>query len=209
MPYNILYCDPPWSYENKKTGGNMKSGAASQYDVLSVEELIGLRDLIKDVSDNNSVLFMWSVVPLLQEAFAVMESWGFKYKTMLTWHKTGAKGLGYYFRGETEHLLMGVRGRVSAFRCQERNHISMPRLNHSEKPALFRVLIETALSKALPTQRRLEIFGRQQTPGWTTIGYDMDGLDIKDSLQYLQNGGVIPEEVKIKEPELFHEILDR
>ena len=47
-----------------------------------------------------------------------MRAWGFKYKTMLTWRKirkdggSDGRGVGFYFRNVTEHVLFGVRGRT-------------------------------------------------------------------------------------------------
>ena len=32
---------------------------------------------------------------------------------------------------------------------------------------------------------RLELFARQKTEGWTSIGNDIDGMDIKESLDNL------------------------
>ena len=39
MKYEIIYCDPPWQFSNKKTGGSMKSGAAHQYLTTGIEGL--------------------------------------------------------------------------------------------------------------------------------------------------------------------------
>ena len=34
--YNIIYADPPWSFNNKNTGGSMTSGASSVYPVMTL-----------------------------------------------------------------------------------------------------------------------------------------------------------------------------
>jgi site-specific DNA-methyltransferase (adenine-specific) len=174
--YNILYADPGWQYDNKKTGGSHTSGAAQKYTVMSVEEISRLP--IREIAEKNSVLFLWATVPMLPEAMAVMTAWGFKYKTAIFWHKTGRLGLGYWLRGEVEVLLFGVRGKIKAFRCQLPNYIEAPVLGHSEKPEGFRRLIETATALTIPEPKRIELFARKQVSGWTAWGDQVEG-DVK------------------------------
>ncbi len=171
-PYDIIYADPPWAYRNKKTGGSMVSGAESKYPTMSVDEISALP--IKDIASKNSVLFMWATVPLMPEAFQVMKAWGYKYKTMITWRKIMSLGMGYWFRGQCEHLLLGVRGQVKAFRLQEPNFIQAKVLAHSEKPEEFRQLIERATSK-MSSQNRVELFARRRVAGWDVFGNQVEG----------------------------------
>lgn len=75
VKYNVIYADCPWTYDNKKTGGGMTSGADDKYKTLSLEDLCALP--IKKISQKDCILFMWAVVPMMPEAFKVMNSWGF------------------------------------------------------------------------------------------------------------------------------------
>lgn len=77
--YDCLYIDPPWSYANKRTGGNMTSGADAEYPTMSIKDIISIP--IWKISEDNSVLFMWAVTPLLPEAFQVMKNWGYQENT--------------------------------------------------------------------------------------------------------------------------------
>lgn len=104
--YNVIYADPPWEYRNKKTGGSMKSGAESKYSTMSVDEICNL----KIPAAKDSVLFLWCTVPMINEGLKVMSSWGFKYKTMILWRKIMSLGMGFWWRGQCEILLFGVRG---------------------------------------------------------------------------------------------------
>ena len=36
---------------------------------------------VADWAERNAVLYLWSTVPKLAEALAVMDAWGFKYKS--------------------------------------------------------------------------------------------------------------------------------
>ncbi len=57
--YNIIYADPPWQFNNKKTGGSMKSGAAHHYLTTGIE---GLKKLdVKSISADDCTLIMWWV----------------------------------------------------------------------------------------------------------------------------------------------------
>lgn len=163
--------DPPWAYRNKNTGGSMKSGAAAKYPTMIVDDICAL-----DVpADKNAVLYLWATVPLMPEAFKVMEAWGFKYKTMLTWRKIMSLGMGYWYRGQCEHLLFGVKGKVKAFRVQHPNFIQSKAGKHSAKPQEFIDLINRS-TPHLPN--KLEMFARQPNPGW-----DLFGLEVENSIE--------------------------
>lgn len=195
--YNILLIDPPWSYDNKKTGGSMKSGALAKYPTLTIEDLCSLK--IKKISSKDSVLFLWVTVPLLPEAFQVMKAWGFKYKTMITWNKTGRSGLGYWYRGFTEHLLLGVRGKVKAFRYQRSNIVTHNVLRHSQKPEIFRNIIDKS-TENMPERNKIEFFARQRIPGWDSIGIELDGLDVRESIDKLIKGEELCQEEDREKP---------
>lgn len=168
--YNVIYADPPWSYKNKNTGGTMKSGAESKYPTMTLDEICNLP--IKDISEKDSVLFLWATVPLMPEAFQVLNAWGYNYKTMLTWRKVMSLGMGFWFRGQCEHLLLGVKGSVKAFRLQEPNFIQSKVGKHSEKPQEFRELIERATSN-MENIKRIELFARSKSKGWDTWGNEV------------------------------------
>jgi len=167
MKYKIIYADPPWSYKNKKTGGSMVSGSMAKYETMLLEDICSLP--IRDISEKDCCLFLWATVPLIQEGFKVLEAWGFKYKTMLTWRKIMSLGMGFWYRGQTEHLLLGVKGKVKAFRIQKANFIQCKAGKHSQKPHEFRELIEmTGISP------RIELFARQKTEGWDVWGDEIE-----------------------------------
>jgi N6-adenosine-specific RNA methylase IME4 len=86
--YNIIYADPPWSYRDKALQGNR--GACCKYDVMDTDSIGRLP--IKDIADNDCVLFMWVTMPKLNECFELIKQWGFEYKTVaFTWVKVNKK----------------------------------------------------------------------------------------------------------------------
>lgn len=167
--YSVIYADPPWSYRNKKTGGSMQSGAEAKYSTMTVDDICKLN--VRGIAGKNSVLFLWVTVPMMEEGFQVLKAWGYKYKTMITWHKVMSLGMGYWFRGQTEHILLGVRGSVKAFRYQHPNFIQAKIENHSGKPEEFRQLIERATKGLNP---RIELFARKKVNGWDAWGNEVE-----------------------------------
>lgn len=167
--YNVIYADPPWCYKSKHTGNKMRHGAVQKYPVMELSEICGLP--ISTLCEKNAVLYLWATTPLLPEAFQVMKAWGFKYKTTLTWRKIMSMGLGYWYRGQTEHLLFGVKGKVKAFRIQEANFIQCKAGRHSEKPELFRELIERSTPHLM---NKVELFARKETIGWDVFGNEVN-----------------------------------
>lgn len=168
--YNTVYADPPWSYNNKNTGGSLKSGASAKYPTMALEQIKAMKlPLEKD-----AVLYLWATVPLLPEAFEVMKAWGFQYKTMLTWRKIMSLGMGYWYRGQCEHLLFGVKGKIPAFRMPVCNFHESKVGEHSSKPVYFRELIDKSVDKGIDFPLKLELFARgEAAPGWDVYGNEV------------------------------------
>ena len=170
--YKIIYADPPWSYNSKKPTTAKRPSAMGvsltpdyYYKVMNLEEIKKLP--VQKISDDDCVLFLWATNPLIREALEVMEAWGFKYITMITWHKTNSKGMGYWFRGYTEHLLFGKKGKIKSFRSMVHNLQEAKFEKHSKKPDLFRKMIESVTKELNP---RIELFARQKIEGWDSWG---------------------------------------
>lgn len=59
---------------------------------MKIEEIIGLKECIENISDENCILFLWVTFPCLLEGLEVMKQWGFKYKTCgFNWVKRNKK----------------------------------------------------------------------------------------------------------------------
>jgi len=181
--YQVIYADPPWSYNCKSPtaspggamGNGYSSGAEYYYPCMATKQICALP--VPAIAEKDSVLFLWATNPFLPDAFSVMEEWGFKYKTLFTWHKERCKGMGYWFRGHTEHMLVGTRGKVKAFRSLQHNIKRLSVEKHSKKPDWFRELIEGVT----PNQSRVELFARQANIGWDVWGHEVEstpGVDL-------------------------------
>lgn len=195
MKYNVIYADPPWTYENKKTGGSFQSQAENQYDLMSNEDILNMP--IKDITEKDCICFLWVTVPLLPIGLGVLQSWGFKYKTMLTWRKIMSMGMGYWFRGQCEHLILGVKGNVKAFRQQKSNFYESEIFEldecyqskagkHSQKPQHFRELINNAVKISFESPKKLELFARSREgffPDYEYEGWNVYGNQVNNSIK--------------------------
>ena len=152
--YRVIYADPPWEYSNRRTGGSMLSGSSQKYPVMSTLDIALLP--IENISLVDSVCFLWVTVPLSDHGFRVLNDWEFEYKTAIFWRKIMSLGMGFWFRGQVEICLLGVRGKVKPFRLQKPNFIQTKALRHSEKPEEMRQLVE-----ATGLQPRIELFARK------------------------------------------------
>ena len=61
--YRVVYADPPWNYGN--SGLDDYGHAERHYPTMSIEELGHLG--VPDIVEENSVLFIWTTSPLLEE----------------------------------------------------------------------------------------------------------------------------------------------
>jgi N6-adenosine-specific RNA methylase IME4 len=118
------------------------------------------------------LLFLWVPAPILREAFQVIDSWGFTYRTGAVWDKTKI-GAGHWFRQQHEHLLLGRRGEFPTPPDSVRpaSIIRAPRREHSRKPDEAYALVE-AMYPDLP---KIELFARFARKGWHAWGNEAPG----------------------------------
>lgn len=180
MKYNIIYADPPWDFKNKKTGGSMKSGAASCYMTTKNDDVMKID--VPSICAENCVLIMWYVSSQPKEAIALAESWGFEVKHMngFVWNKltkTGKPffGMGFRSRAGAECAMIAEKGKIKPICKSVRQVRSEPVGKHSAKPPEFRDDI-LKLYGDLP---RLEMFARGVVDGWDVFGNEApDSIEI-------------------------------
>lgn len=152
--FRVIYSDPAWSYNDKQETPQL-GGAAKHYDTMSVNEICSLP--VKEISEKDSVLFLWVTSPLLEDAFTVIKAWGFKYKTSFVWDKV-KHNMGHYNSVRHEMLLIATKGSCTpdnkklydSVQSIERND------NHSEKPIEFLNIIDDLYNYG----NKLEMFCR-------------------------------------------------
>jgi len=185
MKYGIIYADPPWKYlwGGGKDGGHF--APEKHYETMSTEEICALD--VRSIRDKNCALFLWATMPALPDAFRVIESWGFKYKTCaFSWVKTRKDGLplngmGSYTKSNIELCLLGMRGHIKSADKTVPQILMHPRMGHSVKPPAAR----DRIVRLFGNLARLEIFARQKTEGWDAIGYGIDNVSVQEKLKII------------------------
>ena len=172
--YNVILADPPWSFRAWSSKG-MGRSAEQHYPTMRLEDIKALP--VSDLAAEDCVLFLWATFPMLKEALEVSEAWGFVYKTVaFTWVKENRKspglfwGLGYWTRANAEVCLLATRGSPKRQSAAVHQVILSPVERHSKKPDEVRERI-AALMGDVP---RVELFARQQTPGWDVWGNEVE-----------------------------------
>lgn len=129
---------------------------------------------VAEIAAPTAHLYLWCPNALLPDAIAVMNAWGFSYKSNLVWHKvrkdggSDGRGVGFYFRNVTELLLFGVRGKNARTLSPGRRQVNLMatrKREHSRKPDEQYDIIEACSSGPY-----LELFARGARVGWTTWG---------------------------------------
>ena len=157
---DVILADPPWQYDFSETGNRE---IENQYDTQSVGTICGH----KPDTQKSAILFLWATAPKLHEALTVLSAWGFEYKTHAVWDKKKI-GMGYWFRGRHELLLVGTKGspRIPQDADRVSSIFEEPRGAHSKKPECVYEWIE----KAFPVESKLEMYCRKARKGWSVWG---------------------------------------
>lgn len=165
--YRVIYADPPWQYNDKQDTEKL-GGAGKHYPTMSIQELCEMP--VKDIAEDNSVLFMWTTSPLLEECFDVIKAWGFKYKTSFVWDKV-KHNMGHYNSVRHEFLLICTRGSCTPDNRKLFDSVqSIERTDkHSEKPHEFYDIIEALYQYG----NKIELFSRNKRKGWSSFGNDV------------------------------------
>jgi len=152
--------------------GKLKIDRLSVYNRESIPILnvkyIGLREMATLTTSNRTYI---------AEGFGAHNT----YKTTLYWYKIKSWGLGFWFRGEVEPCLFGIKGKIKAFRCQKSNFFQSKARKHSQKPEEFYQLIEPVC-----LEPKIELFASEKRKGWDALGFEIDGKDLKLSLEQFE-----------------------
>jgi N6-adenosine-specific RNA methylase IME4 len=174
--FATILADPPWQFQNRTGKVAPEHRRLSRYGTLTLSQIMALP--VAAISDETAHLYLWIPNALLPEGLAVMQEWGFKYKSNLVWHKvrkdggSDGRGVGFYFRNVTELLLFGVRGKSARTLQPGRtqvNYMSSRKREHSRKPDEQYAIIESCSSGPY-----IELFARGDRKGWFGWGNQAD-----------------------------------
>lgn len=173
--FGAILIDPPWRFTNRTGKMAPEHRRLRRYPTMSFDEIAALP--VGDLGEDQSHLYLWCPNALLKEGLAIMEAWGFSYKTNIVWYKVrkdggpDGRGVGFYFRNVTELLLFGVKGRLRTLKPgrTQVNLIQTRKEEHSKKPDEIYDIIEGCSPGPY-----LELFARMPREGWTQWGDEIE-----------------------------------
>jgi N6-adenosine-specific RNA methylase IME4 len=189
--FGAILADPPWRFRTWNNATAVQRGtngtnvcAATHYRTMAIEDIAALP--VAKLAAEDCALFLWVCWPTLEDAWELLKSWGFGYKTCaFDWTKAHAgqidmfrddvdalMGMGYWTRSNTEPCLLATRGRPKRLHADVRQGIIEPRREHSRKPECVHDRIERLVAGPY-----LELFARATRPGWTTWGNEVGKFD--------------------------------
>lgn len=178
--YRTILIDPPWNmgltglYQTRKL-----RPAKLVYPTMTVEQITELP--INELADEGCHLWLWVTNSHLKYGFGLIEHWGFRYLAPITWVKPS--GCGNYFVHRTQHILFAYKNKCQFHKERYKPTVfftGIPK-KHSQKPEESYQLIES-----ISDEPRLELFARPpKRDGWDTLGFEIDGYDIRESLDKL------------------------
>ena len=183
--YRTIVADPPWRYNVKPPEGGTAYPTMEQHELLNLP--IGLWAM------EDSHLYLWTTNSFLVQAHQLVRAWGFEYKTLITWVKRRPVndnwiGLGFYYRGVTEHILFAVRGSLDVMHKDQPNIFYAPHRGHSEKPDTFYDIAEH-----MSPGPYLDVFARKQRMGWDCFGNEAyTPTALLENLTPIQAAGLTP-----------------
>ena len=179
--FEVIAVDPPWKFSGNsaaKPGRNCRR----HYPTMTLDEIAALP--VGELASENALLCLWITTPMIAVGahLPIMKAWGFAPSGVgFTWAKLRpnapdagwnpsdfAVGTGMTTRKNVELCLFGKRGRSLRIRGDIRELIVSPRREHSRKPEEFYERVEAYAGE----RRRLELFARQERPGWIAHGLE-------------------------------------
>lgn len=187
--FACILADPPWQFMNRTGKVAPEHRRLNRYATMDLAAIQALP--VADCAAATAHLYLWVPNALLPEGLAVMQSWGFAYKSNIVWHKirkdggSDGRGVGFYFRNVTELLLFGTRGKNARTLAPGRSQVNLlgtRKREHSRKPDEIFPIIE-----ACSPGPRLELFARGTRAGWTSWGNQADDSYAPDWDTYAHN----------------------
>jgi N6-adenosine-specific RNA methylase IME4 len=197
-PFQVVAADVAWKY-NARSPKGLGRAPERHYKTMSLEEIAALP--IASVVDKDASLWFWITGPHLAigSHIPIMRAWGFEPTAMAfvwckkndnaeekVWQRWRATGrfvlesdsffmsLGKTTRQNAEYVVLGRRGNPKRLAADVRQILIDPRREHSRKPDSFYQAVERYAGADL---RKLDLFPREQRPGWISWGDEEHKFD--------------------------------
>lgn len=162
--YGAILIDPPWGFDTYSRKGVVPARGKQPYRTMAFADICMLP--VPALCKKDCAVFLWQSDSLPFATGALAAAWGLRIATdnVFIWVKPSI-GLGYWSRKRCETVALLVKGRPKRLSGGVSQVIEAPRREHSRKPDEIYRRIE-----ALVDGPYLEMFARQQWPGWDSWG---------------------------------------
>ena len=170
--YSVIYADPPWrqSKGGKKRVRENSSGKELDYKTLNLDEIYAQLKQATNLTEENSVLFLWTIDKYLFEAQEIAEKLGYKLHARMIWNKVTGIPAAFTIRYGHEYLLFMYRGKLIPVAKEERGKIhsvfTEQVKKRSQKPTIAYEIIE----RLYPNTKKIELYARNTRNGWDCWG---------------------------------------
>lgn len=169
--YQTVLADPPWQGQSGE----------KHYGTMRLQSIRDMGEAVRSVTAEDAHCWLWVTNATIPAGHAVLEAWGFEYRSILTWVKPRI-GFGPYLRNMTEHVLLGTRGKAPVRFRGQGTWLFAPIQEHSHKPEEVHEIIQRVSPGPY-----LEMFARRPRAGWNVWGnevpsdVDLPGWPVPDS----------------------------
>ena len=173
--YGLLCIDPPWkqSKGGKKNVRPNSSGTHLDYQTISLDLIKEHIKVASELTEDNSILFLWTIDKYLFEAEQIAKDLGYKLHARMIWNKVNGIPAAFTVRYGHEYLLYMYKGKLIPVTKNERGkiHTVFTELvtKHSKKPEISYQIME----RLYPNLQKLEMYARQERQGWDCWGNEV------------------------------------
>lgn len=177
--YNVVLADPPWPQQK----GNIRKARPNQdrnldYKTLSLDSIKNHLKAADLLVAYRSAFFVWTIDKFLQETEDMMKRLGWTLHARIIWDKGNGVAPAFTVRFSHEYLLwyyqkghmlkptQAVRGKFTTV-------LREPSTIHSRKPVCAYQMLEAMF----PKTKKLELYARNQRPGWDCWGDQVNMFD--------------------------------
>lgn len=173
--YQLIVADPPWrqSKGGKKAVRPNSSGKALDYTSCSLEEIKEHLKVADSLTDDNSILFLWTIDKYLYEAEQIAKELGYKLHARMIWNKINGIPAAFTIRYGHEYLLYMYKGKFIPVAKDERGKIhsvfAEKVTRHSKKPEISFEII----NRLYPSLDKIELYARAGRNGYDCWGNEV------------------------------------
>jgi len=174
--YDLILSDPAWkqSKGGKKNVRPKSSGEELIYTTITIEEIEQLQKQMRDKSNENHILFLWTIDKYLHESEAMVQRLGYKLHARMIWNKVTGIPAAFTVRYGHEYLLYCYYGKLLPVAKEERGKIhtvfTEQAKAHSQKPEISYQIIE----RLYPEANKIEMYCRRKRNGWDAWGNEVE-----------------------------------